>query len=120
FIDAAHSEFRAEYVRNRLDETRHESRMNVIAGVTRIIVDKNRQSYRPIGHFEVLNDLILGTVGVIVRTDVPNRFSADRFGVRAEIDGGERIDGADMDNAGNAMFKVIHHNFRGPFSLIGS
>ncbi len=63
-----------------------------------------------IDHLEMLDDFVLRAVGVIVRPDVADCFSADRLGVLAEIDGGERIDRADVHDHRHAMFHLLDDN----------
>ena len=73
---------------------------------------------RAIDHLEVLDDFVLGAVGIIVRSDVADRFSANRFRMLAEIDGGVRIDRADVHNHRHAMFHLLDDNLGNFFPFL--
>ena len=65
---------------------------------------------RAIDHLEVLDDFVLGAVGIIVRSDVADGFSANGFRMLAEIDGGVWIHRADVNNHRHAMFHLLDDN----------
>ena len=65
---------------------------------------------RAIDHLEVLDDFVLGAVGIIVRSDMADGFGANGLGMLAEIDGGVRIDRADVHHHRHAMLHLLDDN----------